>query len=55
MYSTPSRNIAVAEELMFCGDGWIKWGFTSFIFVLKRLIRSARDHSHKAKSAYGTG
>jgi hypothetical protein len=28
----------------FTMDEWMNWGFTSFIFALDRLIRTARDH-----------
>ena len=35
-------------------DGWMKWGFTSFIFAQDRLIRTARDHSNEVKCTHGT-
>ena len=35
-------------------DGWMKWGFTSFVFAQDRLIRTARDHSNEVKCTHGT-
>ena len=35
-------------------DGWMKWGFTSFIFAQDRLIRTARDQSNEVKGTHET-
>jgi len=47
----PSGNCCASGDylLKHTKGGWVRWGYTFFIFAIDRLIRTARDHSSEMK------